>query len=516
MLVRLPDVLDLPSFRAAQARVLCGDVESAMVRWVHSSEVYEMGSLLAGGEVLLTSGLGLHGRSAEQLAAYVDLVADAGGVGIAMELGRSFFEMPAAMVDAARRRGVVLIEFTTVVPFERMVEDFHDLLVSRKLGAARYGEPLWRDFLAVVVAGEGVRALLDAISRAAGCVVELHNPDGRLVERSRISSVASETEQVAAEVRTGAGPAGTLVLRGRPTRRRTAVAERGAVALSLELARHPGAGQRPSLAQALVSDLAGGALSSGGDVARRLSELGWNRSPGQPVVAIAVDADRRTTLADLVPRIEEVVGAAVGRPALAGVVGGDVVVLAPGVAHPLQLRGRLEETVAGLGSGAGPDALVGAAPPVDDLADLADAVAQARGVLRSARRVGIRSGALLARDLGVQRLLGGADTTVVGGFVAEQIGALIEEDRTRSADLVRTLDAFLACRLSKATTARQLGIRRQSLYARLTRIESVLGVSLDDPTHVAGLSLALTAWRMRTGLDPQSVFERSPRTGRRT
>ena len=37
-------------------------------------------------------------------------------------------------------------------------------------------------------------------------------------------------------------------------------------------------------------------------------------------------------------------------------------------------------------------------------------------------------------------------------------------------------------------------------------IERLLGVSLEDPGHLLGLQLGLTAWRLRTGLDPQVGF----------
>ena len=104
MLIPLPEVLGLPSFRAAGAQVLAGDPDPVLVRWVHSSEVFEMGALLAGGEVLLTTGLGLHGRTSEHLSAYVEQLADAGLAALALELGRTFFEVPAPILDAARRR----------------------------------------------------------------------------------------------------------------------------------------------------------------------------------------------------------------------------------------------------------------------------------------------------------------------------------------------------------------------------------------------------------------------------
>lgn len=514
MLVPLTEVLALPSFRAAAATVAVGEVDDVLVRWVHSSEVYEMGSLLAGGEVLLTTGLGLHGRSSEQLTAYVDQIADAGCVAIGLEVGRSLFEVPAPMVEAAGRRGLVLITFGAVVPFERMVEDFHELLLQHKLGAARSAEPLWRDFLAVVVAGEGLRALLDAISRAAGSLVEYHDTDGHVVERSRISSVGSGSQEVAADVRVAAGSAGTLVIRGAPTRRRTAVAERGAIAVALELGRHPGVGQRPSLAQSAITDLATGVLASGGDVHRRLTEAGWVLADGQHVIAAAIAIDPRTPVLDLVPALEEAFTPVSGAP-LVGAVGSDAVVLLRGWTRPLpqRVRTEIEEAAAnivGLAPAAGQVVAVGA--PTADLSGVAAQVDQAREVLRIAQRFGIRSGVVLARDVGAQRLLAtGVDPAVVSAFVAEQIGPLIEHDRAHSSDLVRTLDGYLAAGMAKAATARALGIRRQSLYGRLARIERLLGVNLGNPVHVMGLGVALTTWRMRTGLDPQAVFERAQR-----
>lgn len=131
MLPTLRQVLAMPSFKAAAIEVLAGDVDTAVVRWVHSSEVYEMGGLLSGGEVLLTTGLGLHGRSPEQLTAYIDQLADAGCVALAMEVGRSFLTAPPELVEASRRRGLAFLALHAVVPFERMVEDFHDLMLRR-------------------------------------------------------------------------------------------------------------------------------------------------------------------------------------------------------------------------------------------------------------------------------------------------------------------------------------------------------------------------------------------------
>lgn len=512
MLVTLPEVLALPSFRAANATVVAGDTDSAMVRWVHSSEVYEMGTLLAGGEVLLSTGLGLHGRSADQLSTYVETLADAGCVALALELGRSLFTVPEAILTTARRRGLVVITLGAVVPFERMAEDFHELLLQRKLGAARGGEGWWPGLLSMVVAGHGMRALLDEISRLAGCAVELVDTHGDMVERSRIPSVetAEGTELVPADVRTATGRAGRLVLRGERTTRRTELVEHASVAVALELGRHPTPGEFPSPAQAVLADLAAGTLTSGGDVRRRLRDAGWQPTPGQHVVAAAVETEARTPAAEVVPDVAAAFAATVGR-VLAGAVGNDVLVLMRTPPATASTRALVDEVAAALPpTSAGGRPLVGVSEATTDAASLSSAVGSAREVLRCAHRIGSTATVLLARDVSLQQLLARSDDRVLHDFVAGQVGPVIEHDRAHATDLTRTLDLFLTAGLSKADTARGLGIRRQSLYDRLDRIERLLGVDLGERAHLDGLSVALIAWRMRTGLDPQAAFERSP------
>jgi purine catabolism regulator len=89
--------------------------------------------------------------------------------------------------------------------------------------------------------------------------------------------------------------------------------------------------------------------------------------------------------------------------------------------------------------------------------------------------------------------------------VAAQLGPLVDHDATHGTDLLRTLDAHVATGLSKTRTAELLGVRRQTLYARLDRIEHLLGAPVDDPGQRTCLGLALSAWRLRTGMDPQTV-----------
>lgn len=508
MLPTLREVLAMPSFAAADVDVLTGDPDAVTVRWVHSSEVYEMGRLLSGGEVLLTTGLGLQGRSSAQLAGYVDLIADAGCVALALEVGRTFLAVPDELVVAARRRGVVLLALHAVVPFERMVEDFHDLLLRRKLVSPSAAEPVWQELLGLVVGGQGMASLLAATARLADCPAAYVDLDGNVVERGG-PPPSPDDPPAEVDVRGPSGSLGRLLLYGMPNARRTTVAERAVVAIALELGRHPDVRGRPSPAQAVVTDLATGLLTSYGDVAERLSSAGWVPVRGTHVLVAAVDVDQRTPVRDVLPAVEDAVQAVLGN-CVVGAIGNHVLVLAHGWRQPLPARVRdaftdVHERVTGCSD---PHAVraIGVATPVAELAAVADAVGQARHVLRLARRFGIAGGVLLARDVGVQRLLAeSVDDAAQAEFVSEQLGSLIAFDVQHAGDLVRTLDALIAAGGRKSSTALALGIRRQSLYARLERIETLLGCRLDDPTQVQTLALALTAWRMRTGLDPQAA-----------
>ncbi|WP_092804951.1 PucR family transcriptional regulator [Klenkia marina] len=505
MLPTVAEVLALPSVAAAAPRVLAGDPERTVVRWVHSSEVYEMGGLLSGGEFLLTTGLGLHGRSPRQLVDYTDRLADAGCVGLALELGRTFLEVPDELVRTAARRGLVLIELTAVAPFARMVENFHDLVVAARDPGHRPAEAVWQELLALVVTGQGLSAVLDAVARLAGCPVHVADPAGRVVAASRVPAPPDVPgECTGADVRGPQGLAGRLVLHGRPTRARVGVADRAAVAVALELGRAPAAAVRPSPAQSLVSDLVAGVRLSPAQVRTRLTEAGLPPAAGAEVLVLGVLVDRRTPPEDVVAAVHAAGDAALGRCLVA--VGRRLVVV---VARTRRggARSAAQRLRAALDEGRAADAvlLVAAADPVVDDGGLGEALAQARSVVELAHRVGVRRPVVLAGDLAVHQLLAEAvPADRLAAFVDSRLRPVLDHDSAHGTELLRTLDAHLTHGLVKARTAAALGIRRQSLHARLDRLTTLLGAPVEDPAQLVGLAVALVGWQLRTGTDAQA------------
>jgi len=91
--------------------------------------------------------------------------------------GRSLYEIPPVMIAAARERSMVLIELCAVVPFERMIEDFHELLVRQRMGTVRAAEPVWQELMGTVLQEQGLNALLDVTARLAGCPASFLDTD---------------------------------------------------------------------------------------------------------------------------------------------------------------------------------------------------------------------------------------------------------------------------------------------------------------------------------------------------
>ncbi|KUN75839.1 PucR family transcriptional regulator [Streptomyces griseoruber] len=87
----------------------------------------------------------------------------------------------------------------------------------------------------------------------------------------------------------------------------------------------------------------------------------------------------------------------------------------------------------------------------------------------------------------------------LAGMVQHALGPLLEWEAAHPSDLVRTLEVHLRNGCSPTRTAALLHIGRQSLYQRLERIESLLGLEIDDPDLLGELLSAACAHRVVRG-----------------
>ncbi|MEZ3180237.1 helix-turn-helix domain-containing protein [Streptomyces pimonensis] len=163
-------------------------------------------------------------------------------------------------------------------------------------------------------------------------------------------------------------------------------------------------------------------------------------------------------------------------------------VLAPATTAASRLLERAGSS--GPGSRGGPSAAAGIAAPRAGLAALgaawAEAEASARAALAEPRLGPVAQWA----SLGPFRLLtalprGAAHDPVVGPLLSPA-----------HAELARTAEVYLDLAGQAGRTAAELGIHRQTLYYRLSRIEQLTGLDLDDGEDRLLLHMALKAARL--------------------
>ncbi|MFJ4378914.1 PucR family transcriptional regulator [Streptomyces albidoflavus] len=538
--------LELPGLRGGLPEVLTGEEQlDRPVRWVHAGEAPNLPALLKGGELLLTTGLGIGARPADQRA-FVRKLAERGIAALVVELGPRFPQLPAALVDTARAAGLPLVQLHREVPFVTVTEQVHTELVNSHYALLRQAEEVDRRCTRALLDGGGVPRVLRTLAEFAAEPVFLETADGRLLYaaappgddgpdplhvweglRSGRTADRDRTPSGAVVVDVPGGstaPGATGSVRARlvllpvtgrllPVHRLAAERASGILAVVLMQAR-----QEEELAARgrgdFLHDLAEGRIAPE-DAPAQARVLGFRPGEGPmlPVVMRLADPPEGLTpgggWAVLVRAVAEEL-AAVGVPALLGVrpVEGRVPVLA-GLrteAERTAVAGRVAAALrAGLertGLAASPaEGAAGRRGPVVVVGGAGGWAAVAAGLRHAAQTATAAQGLpdqpwYDARRLDIDLLLWRLrDHSDLGAFVDRALGPLLDHDRRAKPPLLPTLTAYLAHAGRKAETARELHLNRQTLYNRLARIAELLGTDLDDPHTVLALSLALRARR---------------------
>lgn len=523
VMLTLDDVLELPTVRRARPRVVAEALPSSTprtVRWVHTSEIFEIGPLLRGGELLLTTGLGLVGASPEQLRHYVDSLIDGGAVGLCLELGRPFESAPAALVARARERGLAVIEFGAVVPFVAITEAVHELLLSEELRSARLVDGLADRLLRLLQDGASLEELVVGIEESLSCPVRVRETSGSLVAAGPLGRSLGSRDGVTwsvVDVLVGAQVWGGLEVADASTTVIPALT-RAAQILAVSRWRPDAASTvRASARRALAHELTDPNAAASPDnsgLLRAAADLGLRFDGADPVRLLGLSVVG-VRVGQIGPRIE----AAVRRifdATIALDVDGQVVLLLSGRAvgrPPAAIQRALAAAVDVISASGGQVRAAVLGEPLPGVDSAVGAMADIRDGLRMAPAwtVGLRSPtsstadgvappALRVRELALGRLLLARSATAdVDDFVERTLGPVLQHDARRRGALLPTLEAYLDAAGNKRSAAAALGIQRQTLYARLARLDELLGADLSEPRTRTSLHVAVLAWRLRTG-----------------
>jgi purine catabolism regulator len=519
-MLTLADVLQMPAVRTADPQVVAGGGHlDREVRWVHTTELADIGPLLRGGDLVLTTGIALPDHD-QGLTRFALSLADSGAAGLFVELGRRWSELPAALVGQCEARGLPLVALRREVRFAAVAQAVGERLVDAQLAELRAAERVHETFTELSINEAGPADILAAAQRLSGATVVLETEQHRIVDyllgpagqaaSSGGGSFLDDWERRSRSVRTSGrtewdASNGWLVTRvGRPERGwgrlvigapqspspgLIAVAERAAAALAMHRLHDR---SRDGHIRRVHHELLIGLLSDPGnaDTHRRAHIAGL--PPGRLYVGLALRPQRAAALDDLVAACLRA-GEVTRTPTLASVFESEVrAIVAPanrGDADK-QVDRWADEVILRV------RAVVTAGTPVDLLGQADRTLLEATQVLAALPVDGPGTDVTGVRRLddvhlrGLLTLL--ADDPRVSTFADRELARLRGEP-----ELTRTLRALVEHPESKSAAATALNVSRPVLYDRIARLERVLGLSLTDAEVRTSLHVALLAADLR-------------------
>jgi purine catabolism regulator len=532
-MLTVADVLDLPVVKQGLPEIVAGQEHlDGPVRWAHVVDVAEVAGLLKGREFVFNHGLGI-GTDAMVQRDFVRELAAQEAAALAVELGICFRgSLPAPMAREAERVGLPLIALHRKTRFVEVTEAIHQRLMANDLVVLRAADEFTARLTQAILGGADIPEILNEVATAVRNPVVLDGISQRLVgvathQSSEQIAVRAWRDLVEAEDRDHeASPRGTVEapvrLLDRQWGRVVALeidhpfddvtevfVERAAAAVSLRLVSHEHANSLTTrLRGELLGELIAGRLTEP-EAARRAQAVGFERRSRTllPLALAWRGGKRKEAESDpigwalLAGELRDALARA-RLPTLIGTRASDLLlVVDPVVAG--EVTSAIARVAATLLDGARrqqlseEDFAISVGPPADNWVDLG------RGLDRALRHAPVAAREDPApwhdaRRVRLNDVLSElAESPTLRAFVTDQLGALMDTgaDR-RNGQLLHTLEVYLDHGGRKTAAAHALHLERQSLYQRLRRLESILGVDWQDSGDLLELQLALRLRRV--------------------
>ena len=468
-------VRDIATLPGLDLRVAAGaEGLGREVSWLHVSELDDPTQWLEGGELLLTTGLGV-GELESGQRAYLRRLAEHGLAGLCFGVGFNFAEVPEALAEEADRLGFPVLEVPYEVPFVAITKTAVSHIASERLEQLTQAIAVHERLADAVLESRGLNDLLGIVCSHLDCSLQLVDESGRVVSERHsgrrlsfegaleLPVVAHEELATLQATRDGRpfGEYDRLVL------------HHGQTALAFELSRR----RAVSAAE----------LRLAGDLLEDLEEERLDERESSRRMA-AFGLDPRRTYAALLAEPANGANAEAVRERLAAEL--DTLAVAYVSTARLDRAAFLveadeDEAVLGLArrlTGNGADWRLGVGRPARGR-ELGRSLLEARAALDTTEgRVASY------HDLGSLELLLNLPDAPLEAFVDRVLGPAAR-NRWLLDSLAGLLDA--GCRWSEA--AERLGVHRHTLRYRMDRLREVTGRHPDDPQQRMELWLALKA-----------------------
>lgn len=536
-MITVQDILDIPGLNL---KLLAGGkAVGNPVRWVHIAEVRDPAKWLKGGELLLTTGMGV-GHSGEDQVALLQSLIDANLAGLGFGTGFSYKKVPQALIDLAEEQDFPIFEVPYSVPFIAITEAVSSKIVNEQYALLQRSLAVHEKLTKIVLEERGLDSIITTLSTLVGCSAVLFDFHGLvLCEASYRRQLTSEmiaglwhqiSERRANRQNFAVGLDGSpanvqvypIVASHRIGAFLAVVKDTGefsdydriilhhvVTVTALELVKKKAVAETEKrLAGDFFDELIASDLYEE-EIARRLAFFGLDPE-GQHLIAL-VDIDEfktftsgngereETVIQDVKERLHWAVDEFLARREVLFISASrsdSVVVL-------VQLDDMSTPDVIGLAADLqrAVDAMlpeitvsVGLGRPHKSLVDLRQSYYEALYAIRIRKLKGNRAVIASFDDLGSYGLLLGLqDTLSLEVFYDSVLGKLQEYDEQNSSDLVKSLACFLEANGHWGEAAERLYVHRHTLRYRMKRVEEITGRDLGSSQDRMEFWLALKA-----------------------
>lgn len=531
MPLTVADVVALPVVQRGEPEVVSDSRWHDEIRWVHVGDVTDFSTLLQGGELLLTTGTALR-RSPR---VYLQSLADAGALGVVVELGPSLPAVSATVAATARRLNLALIALHREIKFVEVTEAVHRRIVAEQYEEVAFDRRVHEVFTELSMKRASVTGIVAAAARMLDEPVVLEDlahqalatsATGRVAAallddwetRSRRVTDGGDEQWLVTSVGPRAEEWGRLIVPRPPADagRARRVLERAAAALALHrMIERDRSGLHQQAQSGLIDDVVRGRITDEREAAARAHALGLRKASRYLPVTVRVDrptagtdpvaAQRRNV--ELLDTVAHVVNASghtglftIRRDGEVGAVLALSTIRAGADEKALTALGEELRTEIRRVHGVGGVTAVG--PTSADVVDAVGGLGEAAHVAEVALGLGADARPYFrASDVRLRGLLALLrDDPRVQGFAETELGALLRSSDTAEPTNLTVLREYLRSAGNKAALAGRLHTSRPALYKRLATIERILGVDLDDAESMTSLHVAMLVHDARRGM----------------
>ncbi|GLX65755.1 PucR family transcriptional regulator [Paenibacillus glycanilyticus] len=532
MQLTVRDILQRPLFQKAEA-IASDEALNRTIRWVHIMEVTQVGKLLSGNELILSTGVGWHDN--EQLSlSFLQQLIDSGASGLCIELGTYTKQPSDAMIELARRENFPLLLFHEEVRYIDITQDLHAYFIHQHHRMVYELEALSTKLNQLLLSGKGIMPLLKLLHHATGAQVAFFplNAEAEFIPHMPRAKADTFYEQwiygkmfATPTLKRGLAHRPILALdhlfadlllqsEQELSEFQILALDRSATAIAQEMMRTKYMEERRRYKDEMwVTD-----WLSGKPTDKEVREYIGSIKPTAKLHGLAVCVFRLSVKLAEWKEGEELL---IQKNMVArAIFEGEGYFLLPAALHDhivfvlidqmkqLKWKDRLLKAVDRLRrTEHNPESALfagtlGIGKYLTDLSRARESYESAQETIAIQTDIGPLSSPFF-NDLHTYRIISGLKKTgMLPALIEEYIGPLARYDKEKNGQLLKTLKVFLSLSGSKQDTARELFIVRQTLYHRLDKIATLLGDDYLAADKRLAIELALYAYEYTYGAIP--------------